>query len=453
MSVKISLIGAGSAVFSLNLLRDLCLTPNLYGSTISLMDIDAERLHAVYGLCLRYAAEVGANFTLEKTTDRRQSLAGADFVINTALAAGHHRLQAGMRIGKRHGYRFGGSYAVMHDEAFWINFYQLRLMESVVKDMLELCPNAWLLQVGNPVLAGVTLLGRKYPQAKVVGLCHGFGGVYHLAKVLGLEREHISYEIPGVNHSVWLTHFYYKGENAFPLLERWLANDAEAYWHANPRMSSGVGPKPFDLYKRFGAFPIGDTANPGGGTWPWWYHTDEATEQRWLEDPQAWWDGYFTSCIEEVAEIRRVVADQSLKVSEYYPPQMSGEVMVPMIESLACDIPRTLIANIFNTGNFVPGIPADFEVEIPTLVSKRGVQGIQTGGLPAPLLSYILAERVAPVNLELAALATGNKEYLLQLIMLDPWTRSEAQAQALLEEILALPYHTEMRQHFGPKLR
>ncbi len=448
MSIKISLIGAGSAVFSLNLMRDLCLTPNLYGSTISLMDIDGARLDAIYGLCQRYAAEVGATFHLEKTLDRRQSLQGADFVINTALAAAHHRLQAGMAIGKKHGYRFGGSYAVMHDEAFWINFYQLRLMESVVQDMLDLCPQAWLLQVGNPVLAGVTMLGRKYPQAKVVGLCHGFSGVYHLAKVLGLEREHISFEIPGVNHSVWLTQFFYKGENAFPLIDRWLAEKSEAYWQQQPQRSSGVGPKPFDLYKRFGAFPIGDTANPGGGTWPWWYHTDDITEQRWLEDPQAWWDGYFRHCQEEVAEIRRVVADRSLKVSEYYPPKASGEVMVPMIESLACDIPRTLIANIFNTGNFVPGIPADFEVEIPTLVSKRGVQGIQTGGLSTPLLSYILAERVAPVNLELEALATGSKQLLLQLIMLDPWTRSEEQARTLIEEILALPSHEEMRAHY-----
>jgi hypothetical protein len=31
---------------------------------------------------------------------------------------------------------------------------------------------------------------------------------------------------------------------------------------------------------------------------------------------------------------------------------------------------------------------------------------------------------------------------------MDPWTRSEAQAQALLEDILALPYHEEMRQHY-----
>jgi alpha-galactosidase len=61
---------------------------------------------------------------LEKTLDRRASLQGADFVINTALAAGHHRLREGWEIARRHGYNWGGSFHVMYDEAFWVNFYQ-----------------------------------------------------------------------------------------------------------------------------------------------------------------------------------------------------------------------------------------------------------------------------------------------------------------------------------------
>jgi len=448
VATKISLIGAGSAIFSLNLLRDICLTPNLHNCTISLMDIDPVRLDAAYGLCQRYAKEVGAHLHLEKTTDRRETLQGANFVINTALTANHQRLQDGLAIAQKHGYRFGGSYHVMHDEAFWINFYQLRWFETITKDILEICPDALHLMVANPVLAGITMLGRKYPQAKVVGLCHGFGSVYHLAKVLGLEPEHMTFEIPGVNHFVWLTHFYYKGHDAFPILDRWIENDAAQYWAKYGRPSSDVGPKAIDLYKRFGAFPIGDTCTPGGGTWPWWYHTDAETEQRWQEDPADWWHRYFNHGARDIAEMKRVIEDPAVKLTEKFPPKMSGEVMVPLIESIVCDIPRVLIANLFNTGNFVPGIPADFEVEIPTLVSRRGVQGIQTRGLSAPLIAYTLRERVAPVNIELEAYETGDKTLLHQLIMMDPWTRSEAQAQALLDEILALPYHEEMRQHF-----
>ncbi len=77
--------------------------------------------------------------------------------------------------------------------------------------MLEICPNAWHLLVSNPVLAGTTHLYRKYPNIKLVGLCHGFAGVYEIADVLGLEREYMTFEIAGVNHFIWLTHAYYKG--------------------------------------------------------------------------------------------------------------------------------------------------------------------------------------------------------------------------------------------------
>ena len=447
MDTKISIIGAGSAVFSLSMIRDICLTPNLQGSTIMFMDIDEARLDAAHHLCQRYAREIGIELDLRKTTDRGDALEGADFVINTALVVGHHGMRAGWDIARKHGYRFGGSYHIMHDEAFWINYYQYVLFEEIVQDMLEICPDAWHLLVANPVLAGTTYLARKYPEHKFVGLCHGFGGVYHLADALGLEREHITFEVPGVNHFLWLTEFYYQGEDAFPLIDRWIEEEAPAYWQTC-RASDGLGPKAIDLYQRFGAFPIGDTGNPGGGTWPWWYHTDAETEKRWREDPTGWYEGYFVHGAERVANIARWAEDESVQLTDHIAPKMSGESMVGIIESIACDIPRTYIVNILNDGEFVPGVPADFEVEVPALVSKRGIQGIQTNGLSAELIAYILHDRVAPVEIELEAYEMGSKELLLQLIMMDPWSRSMEQAESMLDEILALPEFAEMRDHY-----
>jgi len=95
-----------------------------------------------------FADEVGIKLNLVSTTDRREALRGADFVINTALGAGHHRLQEGWEIGLKRGYRLGGSLHIMHDEAFWVNFYQYRLFEAFIQDILEVCPQAWYLQVG-----------------------------------------------------------------------------------------------------------------------------------------------------------------------------------------------------------------------------------------------------------------------------------------------------------------
>ncbi len=447
MPPKITIIGAGSAVFSLGLVRDLCLTPGLRGSTVCLMDIDRGRLDAIHALCRRYSAEVGADLRLEQTTDRQEALAGADFVVVTALAAGHDRLRAGWAAAEERGYRFGGSLHVMHDEAFWINFFQLKLFESLVEDVLATCPDAWCLLVANPVLAGITHLAARYPAAKVVGLCHGYGAVYRLADLLGLPRGEITYELPGVNHHLWLTHFSHNGEDAFPLLDAWIAREAAAYAVA-AAPSDLHGPKPVDLHKRFGAFPIGDTANPGGGSWGWWYHTDAETERRWREDPKGWYAEHFVRGERQVAEIKAIADDATTKVSDAFPPQPSGETMVPLIESIACDLPRTYIVNVVNDGEFVAGIPHDFAVEIPALVSARGIQGIRTNGLPAPLLAHITRDRVAPVRMELAAYAAGSREMLLQLLLMDPWTRSEGQASDLLAAILAMPQHGEMRTHY-----
>jgi alpha-galactosidase len=447
MNLKISLIGAGSAQFSLSLIRDLAQTPNLDGCTVSFMDIDQDRLDTAIQLCRRYANEVGIRLNLEQTTDRRESLKDADFVINTALVLGNTRMYEGIQLAQNIGYRFGGSFHIMHDEPFWANYYQFEFFEKITEDILEICPQAWHLLVANPVLAGTTQLMRKYPQAKMIGLCHGYGGLFRVADVLGLDKESLTYELPGVNHFIWLTKAFYKGEDFFPMLERWFEEKSAEYWQTSS-VSDYMGPKAFDLYQRFGAFPIGDTCNPGGGTWPWWYHTDEATEERWKESPDAWWEGHFKRVAGVPADNRRLADDQSVKLAELFPLEKSGEPMIPIIESLVCDIPRTFIINTLNTGDYVPGIPRDFEVEIPARVSKHGVQPIQTDGLPSELIAYILRDRVAPVEVELAAFERGSRELLLQLILMDPWTRSEQQARALLDAILALPWNHEMKMHY-----
>lgn len=448
MNIRIVVVGAGSAMFSLSLVRDFCLTPALAGSTIVFVDIDAGRLADVHALCERFAAEIGIDLRLERTTDRRVALVGADFVINTALVAGHRRLQEGWEIARRHGYRIGGSLHVMHDEAFWINFHQFRLFDEIARDMLAVCPQAWCLLVANPVLAGVTWLGRSHPQLKLVGLCHGFSGVFHLAEELGLSREGLAFEIPGVNHFVWLTRLTHDGRDVLPRIDEWIANEAPEFWRrCGP--SDGLGPAPIDLYRRFGRFPIGDTATPGGGSWPPWYHWDEATERLWQEDPEAWWrDVYFGEAERTVAKIRVLVENPSARVTQLIPAEKSGEVMVELIEAIACDTPRTLVGNVLNAGEFVAGVPRDFAVEIPVTADGRGVRGNRTTPLPKSILARLWRDRLAPVELELAAYAQGSRELLRQLVLMDPFTRSLAQADSLLEDIFALPGHEALRAHY-----
>jgi alpha-galactosidase len=449
LSIKISLIGAGSAVFCLGLIRDICSTKTLGGSTVSFMDIDEERLNSSFQLCQRYADEVNLKLNLEKTTNRKKSLKNADFVINTALQIGNDKLMDAWKVALKNGYRFGESLHILHDEAFWVNYYQLNLMESILVDMLELNSKAWYLLVANPVMAGITYLKRKYKDANIVGLCHGFNGVYDLTTILNLEREYITYEVPGVNHFLWLTNLNYKGEDVFPLLDNWIENKSKDYFSRSNSHLYGFCPKTVDLYKRFGAFPIGDTGTPGGGSWGWWYHTDDETEANWKENPKGWWyDYHFPRCEKEVKEIRKLHNDLSIRVTDKFPIKHSGDLMIPIIESIAFDIPKVEVVNVLNDGEYIEGIPKNFEVEVPALVSKNGIQPIKTNGLPKQIISYILGDMVAPVEMELAAFEERSRELLLNLVMMDPWTKSEKQANKLIDEIFSLPYHEKVKQYY-----
>jgi len=444
---KITIIGAGSAIFSLSLIKDICVNEYFKNSTVALMDVSQKRLDDVYELCVRYAKEMNAGINVLKTMDRREAMQGADFVLNVALDYGHDRFKQGIEVAYRNGYRFGGSLHVLHDEAFFINFHQLQLMESILLDVLDICPNAYYILVANPVQAGVTYLQRKYKQAKVIGMCHGYNGLYRIAYAMGWKREDVSFEVAGVNHFIWMTSFRYKGKDAYPLFNQWLDEHYDEFCKEIDD-SDLLSRKQVDLYRRYGIMPIGDTAHPGGGAWGWEYHDSDETEKKFIENPLKWYHGYFDECDEHVEAIRKAVENPDAKVSEIFTEIPSDEPMIPLMEGLAFDTDNKVIVNVLNDGGFVPGIPKDYEVEIAAMVDKNGVHPIHHNGLPKPILAHLLRDRIAPVEMELAAFENYSREYLIDLIMMDPWTKSRAQAEKLLEEIFALPCNQDMKEYY-----
>ena len=105
--VRIGVIGAGSIAWSATLIRDLSLTKGLQGSTVVFMDINRERLNLIYRFARRYVSEVKADLKFEKTTDLREAVRDADFVINTAMAGGHYYYEKMREVSEQHGYYRG----------------------------------------------------------------------------------------------------------------------------------------------------------------------------------------------------------------------------------------------------------------------------------------------------------------------------------------------------------
>src|SRR5690349_9885638 len=86
---KITFIGAGSTVFARNLIGDILRFPELSRSTLTLFDIDPERLKTSEIVAHHIADQLGACPTIEATLDRRAALAGADYAINMIQVAGY----------------------------------------------------------------------------------------------------------------------------------------------------------------------------------------------------------------------------------------------------------------------------------------------------------------------------------------------------------------------------
>jgi alpha-galactosidase len=446
--VRVAIIGAGSGVFSLGLVKDLCLTPNFHDSEVSFMDLNPERLDIVHSLARRYADELGTQMSFEKTLSREQALRDADFVINTASAKTHQSQRTERELTAEHGYYYGG----VNLHAPFENF---DLMLSVAHDVERICPDAWVIQSGNPVFDGSTLLHRE-THAKIIGLCHGHYGYLKMCEVLGLDPKRVTWEAPGLNHCIWLTTFLYDGQDAYPILDEWIETEGEQFWRTHiaetthdKQMSRGS----IHQYKLYGLMPIGDTPRTQPTTANWWYHTDLATKKRWFGEPFGGPDTeiarpYYVANLEKkIREMGEAAADPEARVTHVFGTERTREQHVGIIDALANDVEGRFQINWPNRGT-IDGLPDDVAAEFHALIDAAGVHPIK----PKPLPRKIMLEQILPFWLDmergLEAYRTGDRSMLLWNILQSHQTRTYEQAIEVLQALLEDPDHAHMAARY-----
>lgn len=449
--VQVTVIGAGSATFSLGLVKDLCLTENLAGSRVVFMDVNEERLDMIHRLADRYVGELGADLSFEKTTDLASALRDADFCINTAGTEYSH-WEEGLALAKKHGYHSGAS--------FGVNYRNLKLMMEVAREMERVCPDAWLIQSGNPVFEGTTLMTRQ-TELKIIGLCHGHYGYQIIARTIGLDPEQVTWVAPGLNHVIWLSEFRYQGRDAYPLVDEWIETQAQAYWRErveNPkyaneledRMSRAV----IDQYRRFGLLPVGDATRAGG----WWYKTDTDTRVYWYGPTGGFASDlhlppFFKRHYARIEAIHEVARDPDRSVLEAFPPVKTREQQVPIIDALTNDVAGTFQINVPNQGA-LPGVADDVVTEMPAIIDKGGIHRIQVQPLPKKIMLEVIHPRVLAMEWQLETYLSGDRGMWLDgLLSVSHFqsgghTVSYEQAKAYLDEMLAQPYNAELAEHF-----
>ncbi len=442
---QIVLLGAGSAQFSLQVITDLCLSPGLAGSHVVLVDTDASRLDWVFRLARCFVKALpGVDLVFSATTDRREALPGAAFVINTALAGGRSLMEKDRDLleGCRY-YRGIGINAP---------FRQLRLMLSIAEDVAEICPQATILQAANPLPEGCTLMTRV-TGVNVIGVCHGYLQYRRLAALVGLDADLVDCEAVGINHCLWATRLTSNGEDLYPRLREWKRKVGPSFYrfwqgrHADYQLS----PVTWHLFDLYGQMPIGDTAR---AIWPetWWYHVDAETKCHWY-GPTGGIDGdlghqmHLDWLASRLEQVKRAVQDERIPLTDLLPLRASEWQMLPLIDSIQNNRRAIHQVNIPNRGA-IPELPDDFVVELPAFVDASGCQAALTAPLHPLVLHGAILPRWQLAERIIQATQTGDARFLLQTYLSDHKTHSFEQAQEALCALIEAPWNREMAGHY-----
>jgi len=398
---KIAFIGAGSVEFTRQLIGDLLDYPEFHGITLSLHDIDDERLATATEVARVTAHEAGAEPAIVAHDDRRTALEGADYAINMIQVGGHAATVIDHEIPSRYGLRqtigdtlgIGGIFRALRT---------IPVMQGIAADMADVCPDAWLLNYTNPMamLCWATYAGT--PQRRVVGLCHSVQNTTRqLAEYVGVPFEDVTFLGAGVNHQAWILNFERDGEDLYPLLDEAIERDAELRRHVR-----------VELYRRLGRFPT-ESSEHSAEYLPWMMRDDEAMGYFRLIDGE-----YVQRSLDALREYEETKA--LLVAGRPLPIEPSVEYAPQIIHSIETGEPRTIYGNVENRG-LIDNLPRGACVEVPCRVDGTGVEPIAVGALP-PQLAALNRTYLNVCELTVRAALEERPELVRQAAMLDPNT-------------------------------
>jgi len=422
--VKIVFIGAGSASFGVGIIKDLLSSKELKELDINftLVDINKDVLNIMFQFANIVKAHYNSKVTIEATTDRKDALVGANYVI-TAVAIKRMQLwEQDFYVPHTYGFRQvlgenGGPGGAFH------TLRSLHLMLPICKEMEEICPEALLINFTNPesrVCLGISKLTR----IRVVGVCAGaFITKNFVAQILERDNNEIDITIGGINHFHWVLEIKDKstGENLYPEFHKRMKNP-----------SIEIEPLSYLMYQKFGLLPF-----------PLDTHIGEYVSFAYDICGPKWSKGKIFAKEEErkygakYYEIFQVIEGKKT-VEEILSAEPGGELFIPII----CDIEfdrnkKELSVNIPNTGYAISNLPEDAIVEIPAIINKDGIIPVKVGPLPEAIASMCMTQ-ITIQNLLVQAYHQKSKNLLLQALLIDPVVDSIPKAEQMMEEMLKI---------------
>jgi alpha-galactosidase len=435
-SPKITFIGAGSTVFMKNIIGDVLQRSALCNARISLMDIDPVRLaeSEVVAKKLISSLDVGAKLTV--TDNQRAALDGADFVVVAFQIGGYEPCTVtDFDIPNKYGLRqtIGDTLGI---GGIMRGLRTVPHLWNICEEMLEVCPDAWMLQYVNPMAINTWAISEKYPQIKQVGLCHSVQNtLFEVSRDLEIPMDSIHYRVAGINHMAFFLEFEQmmtdgSRRDLYPMLrDGYCAGTIPKSNHWNERCPNKIR---YEMMMRLGYF-VTESSEHFAEYTPYFIKNgrDDLIE-RWGVPL----DEYPKRCIEQAQSWSE--QSKSLLEVERISVEPSNEYAAVLMESLVTGKSAVIYGNLPNKGA-IPALPRGCAIEVPCLVDRNGIQPTIVDDIP-PQLIALMRTNINVQELTVAALMEENREHIFHAAMLDPHTASELdldQIWAMTDELIA----------------
>jgi alpha-galactosidase len=418
---KIAFIGAGSTTFMRDIVGDILQRPDLNEAHVALMDIDAQRLAESEAIGHRMIASLNIGATISTHTSQREALDGADFVVVAFQIGGYDPCTIiDFEVPKQFGLRqtiadtlgigglMRGLRTVPH---LW----------KICEDMLEVCPDATMLQYVNPMAINTWSIARKFPAIKQVGLCHSVQWTAKiLADDLGIPEDDLEYQSAGINHIAFMLKLEQKLKDGG---RRDLYPDLQAGYKAgqlpkpNPENDRCPNRVRYEVMSQLGYF-VTESSEHFSEYVPWFIKRGREDLIERFGIPL---DEYPKRCVEQIAgwEEEKAHLTKNAKVEL----NQSHEYASELINSIWTGSPSVIYGNVPNHG-LIDNLPEGCAVEVACLVDGNGVQPTRFGSVP-PQLAAVMNSNISTQGLMVEALVTENVDHIYHAAMMDPHTAAE----------------------------
>lgn len=412
---KVAIVGAGSVVFCKTLIQDILVTAGLEKTEFALMAPSRKRTSQVetYIQSVIEANQLPA--TVWVTTDLREALRGADYVIATFQVGGIAGFEADYKIPLKYGVDQcigdtlgpGGVFRALRS---------IPVMVELVKAMEELCPKAYLLNYVNPMAMVCWGIGAS-SRVPFVGLCHGVQTTMDLiAGYTGYPKEEIDFLCAGINHMGWFLKLAHGGKDLYPKL-RELFEHPEYYVNEKVRG---------EVFRQFGYFMTESSGHLA--EYVPWFRKNQLALDRYCDEPAFGGESgaYYNWCkyVADKYESQMLLEGEPVEL-----PARSIEYGSYVIEALETGKTFKLNGNLIN-GGMITNLPADCCAEGPVYVDRTGIHKTIVGDLP-PQCAALNLTNINVQRLAVEAALSGDTEYIVHACALDPL----AGAVLTLEEI------------------